>query len=496
MVRLPIWQPDQTSLFDMPLFTPSRRWQQAYYAHKNRTFNERVEETLERAIKGVLWGCRMCGNCLLQETAFICPMACPKGLRNGPCGGSTPDHCCVDESRPCIWFEIYRRAERMGRLDKLLEVLPPLDWDKTGTSALRDVYSKLKEKGITKTALSAIHSSSKEREQGWDHFFKEIRQPAWWDGDRQPHPAPDHEPVSRFEQKLTKGEFAITCELVPPLTSDFSNLDAKLDELTEVVDAVNITDSASAIPRVSPMACSLRALEMGVEPIMQIAARDRTRISFQSDLMGASATGIRNVLLITGDHPNKGNPPFSRMDIWDFDSVQAIWMARKLRDKGVFLDGRETARPPKYFIGTTASPYASLPKYHAIRAEKKLNAGAQFFQTNLIFDTNRFTEYLEALDKRNILGQMHLIAGVTLIRSLKAVKFMKGLPGVVVPDQIIKRFSEAKDVKQESYQLCLELISKLKSLPGVQGIHFMAVNNISLVKRLIEESGLTSQSKI
>jgi 5,10-methylenetetrahydrofolate reductase len=388
----------------MPIFTPSRRWQQAYYSFKKRSLSEQLEEGFERIFKGALWGCRMCGNCLLQETAFICPMACPKGLRNGPCGGSTPEHCCVDESRPCIWYAIYHRAEKMGRLDKLVEVLPPLDWDKTGTSAIRNVTSKLHEKGVLKVLSSAVRSTPYERKQNWDCFFMEIRQPDWWAGDSQPHPAPVHEPVSKLEQILTSCGFAITCEVVPPASSDFSKLDAALLELKDVVDAVNITDSASSVPRISPMACSLRAIEM--------AARDRTRISFQADLMGASASGIRNLLLITGDHPNKGNPPFSRMDIWDYDSVQAIWMARKLRDEDIFLDGRETTTPPSYFIGAAASPYASLPEYQAIRAEKKVNAGAQFFQTNLIFDIDRFEEYLEALDKRGILSRITQITCV------------------------------------------------------------------------------------
>ena len=474
----------------MPIFTPSRRWQQAYYAFKKRRFSEQVEEALERSFKGVLWGCRMCGNCLLQETAFICPMACPKGLRNGPCGGSTPEHCCVDESRPCIWYEIYHRAEKMGRLDKLMEVLPPLDWDKTGTSALHDVFSKLVDNGVGKTLTNTVHASPKERKQGWNQFFTEIRQPDWWAGDAQPHPAPEHEPVSTLERILTAGQFALTCELVPPLSGEFSTLEKKLLDLKGVIDAVNFTDSASAIPRVSPLACSIKSEELGIEPVMQMAARDRTRQSFQSDLMGASASGIRNLLLITGDHPNKGNPPFSRMDIWDYDSVQAIWMARKLRDEGAYLDEREMSASPSYFIGAAASPFASLPRYQAIRAEKKINAGAQFFQTNLIFDIDRFEDYLEALDKRNLLNRMHLIAGVTLIRSINAMKYMHELPGVVIPDTIVDRLTESKNIKQESYQLCLESIEKLKSLPGVQGIHFMAINNLDLVRQLISDSNI------
>ena len=138
----------------MPGLTPGRRWQAAYRPFKNVSNAEKVEMAVERAIKGAIWGCRMCGNCLLQETAFICPMECPKGLRNGPCGGSTPEHCYVDPQRPCIWFKIYERAEKMGRLERLMEVLPPLDWDKTGTSAFADLRHNLKEHG----GLSAVCS--------------------------------------------------------------------------------------------------------------------------------------------------------------------------------------------------------------------------------------------------------------------------------------------------------------------------------------------------
>lgn len=480
----------------MPILTPSRRWQQAYYPFKKRRLSQKIEEAFERSFKGVLWGCRMCGNCLLQETAFICPMACPKGLRNGPCGGSTPEHCCVDESRPCIWYEIYRRADKMGRLEKLLEVLPPLDWDKTGTSALRDVYDKIADHGVSKTVRTIIKSAPDVRQEKWDRFFKEIRQPEWWAGDALPHTAPSHAPVSNLEKILNSGKFALTCEITPPNLCNFSKLDAKFQEINQLVDAVNITDGASAVPRVSPFACAMRAIEMGIEPILQMAARDRTRLSFQADLMGASASGVRNILLVTGDHPNKGNPPYSKMDIWDYDSVQAIWMARKLRDNGMFLDGRVIKNHPQYFIGAAAAPFASLPQYQAIRAEKKINAGAQFFQTNLVFDLPRFEEYLDALDQRGILGKIPILAGVASIRSLKMAHYLQSLPGIIIPDWIMNRLEGSKDPVEEGYQLCLELLDKLKSYPGIQGIHFMSVMNIDALKRLIIESGLREEQII
>ena len=134
----------------MPGFTPGRRWQPPFYPFKNEPFKRRLLARIERMVKGPLFGCRMCGNCLLQETAFICPMECPKGARNGPCGGSTPERCYVDETRPCIWYKIYDRSFRMGREEKLLEVLPPLDWDKVGTETWGDVYQQVRQIGVKK----------------------------------------------------------------------------------------------------------------------------------------------------------------------------------------------------------------------------------------------------------------------------------------------------------------------------------------------------------
>ena len=173
-----------------------------------------------------------------------------------------------------------------------------------------------------------------------------------------------------------------------------------------------------------------------------------------------------------------------------FYSIQAVWIARKLRDTRSYLDGRSISNPPNYFIGSATSPNASEPKYQAIRTEKKINAGTQFFQTNLIFDISKFENYLEALDKRNLLNGMHLIAGITLIRSLKGVQFLQNLPGVEVSKKIIDRLSKSKDVKIEAYQLCLELIEKIKRLTGVQGIHFMAIDDPLIVKNLIIDSNL------
>lgn len=474
----------------MPGFTPARRWQQAYYPFKNRTAGQKIEEALERTLKGALFGCRMCGNCLLQETALICPMECPKGLRNGPCGGSTPEHCYVDETRACVWYKIYERAEKYGRLDVLMEVLPPLDWDKVGTSPQADGWNNLRKHGGIKAASRFFHSSPQMRKKKWDNFFKEIRQPDWWQGDSLPHPAPPHAPVSHLEQTLSEGKFAITAEIAPPLSASPEDLVKKILMLKECVDAVNFTDNPSSTPRMSSLACSLIAHQNGVEPVMQIAARDRTRMGLQGEVLGASALGIRNILCLTGDHPRLGPPPNGRMDIWDIDAIQAMWIIRRMRDEAQFLDCREIKCAPQVFIGAAGSPYASSPLIQAMREEKKVNAGAQFMQTNLIFDYDGFVQYLEALERREVPQRVPILAGISPIRSVKAAYAMRQVPGVKIPDAVIQRMEASVDPKEESVQITLELIDKVKTLAGVRGIHFMAVGWESIVPRLIKDSGL------
>ncbi len=475
----------------MPGFTPGRRWQNAYLPFKKLPFGARAGAAFERWFKGVTFGCRMCGNCLLQETAFICPMECPKGLRNGPCGGSTPEHCYVDETRPCIWYRIYDRAERMGRLDKLMEVLPPLDWDKTGTSALKDLEIHYREIGGLKTVWPILWSGKEKFKESWDLFFYEVRQPSWWGGDALPHPAPAHEPVSALERAFTEGKRpAVTAEIAPPLSSNPDDVIKKVEMLKGLVDAANFTDNPSATARMSSLACSLIALQHGLEPVLQIAGRDRTRTGFQAEVLGASALGIRNVLCLTGDHPRLGPAPHSRKDIWDLDSIQMIWLLRRMRDEGHFLDCREVKCAPQAFIGAAGSPYASKPAIQAMREEKKINAGAQFLQTQVIFDVDGFEEYLAALDKRGLLQRAHLMAGVTPVRSLKALRAMSEVPGIRVPQSAFKRLEAAADPKEESIQMTLEIIERVKKLPGVAGFHFMAVGWESIVPRLIQESNL------
>jgi methylenetetrahydrofolate reductase (NADPH) len=451
-------------------------------------------ETTERWIKGPLFGCRMCGNCLLQETAFICPMECPKGARNGPCGGSTEEHCYVDESRPCIWYRIYDRAFKMGREEMLLEVLPPLDWDKVGTETWGDVVRQVRKVGTGHFVSGLLSRDAVKRTMVWDSVFRPIRQPEWWGGDKEYHAPKYTEPVSELEKALKAGEFVVTAEVQPPQTVSTNKLCSNIELVKPYVTAINFTDCPSATPRMSSWACSTMAIQNHAEPVMQIAARDRTRVGLQAEVLGATALGVRNILCLSGDSMSLAPEPRGRMDIIDLDSIQMLWVLRRMRDDGKYLDGRDIKFPPKYFLGAAASPFASEPKFQAIREHKKVNAGAQFFQTNLVYDADGLDIWLNELAKRNILDKVYILIGITPIKSYKIAKYMNDeVPGVSIPAPLMKRMeaAEAKGgAQEEGVRIALELIEKIKSKQGVHGIHIMAVGWEEIVPRIVTNAGL------
>jgi methylenetetrahydrofolate reductase (NADPH) len=478
----------------MPVFTPGRRYQKPFMPFKRQPFKKRALAKIEVAIKGPLFGCRMCGNCLLQETAFICPMECPKGLRNGPCGGSTPEKCYVDESRPCIWYKIYERSFNLGREALLLEVLPPLDWGKAGADSWGDVFDQAKNIGVKKIVAGLTAREAGSVSKTLDSIFRPVRQPDWWQGDAVYHAPKYSEPASELERRLKAGEFVVAAEITPPLSMNTDKMKQNIELLKPYVTALNFTDSPSAIPRMSSLACSKFALEQGAQPVMQVAARDRTRVGLQSEVLGAAALGVRNILCITGDSMVLGPAPQGRLDIVDMDAIQMLWILRRMRDEGKYLDGREMKTPPQYFLGAAASPFASNMKFQALREQKKVNAGAQFFQTNVVFDADALDEWLNEIAKRNILDKVYIMIGITPLKNYKTAAYMnEKIPGVFVPEKVLKRMEDAKNKgneQEEGVQITLELIEKIRIKQGVHGIHIMAVGWEEIVPRIVKEAGL------
>ncbi len=477
----------------MSVFSP-RRYQQPFSPMHRDSVPIRIFTSFERTVKGALWGCRMCGNCILQETAYVCPMTCPKGLRNGPCGGATPEHCEVDETRPCTWFKIYERAEKLGIEHKLLEVNAPLDGNRVGHETWLDVFKTRKERNAGPSLLDFFRNREKFTKE-FDELFYAIRQPDWWQGDSEYHPPAYEPPASLLEANLRTGQFTVTAEIAPPLGASGNIIVRKATMLKDYVAAANFTDNASATPRMNSMASSKLCLDTGIEPVMQLQARDRSRVILEADAMGAAGLGIRNILCLTGDHFRFGPSPLAIPHQFDMDSVQLLWMLRRMRDEGHYLDGRKIKRRPLWFLGAAASPYGSTPKIEALRAHKKINAGAQFIQTQPVFDYDRFLEWLEALDKRGLIGKAYLLPGIVPLKSARAAHFMaEEVPGVVIPPEIIKRMDDAgpdKEAQSETgVQIALEIIEKLLKTPGINGMHVMAVHWEAIVPRLLDEAGV------
>lgn len=478
----------------MSLFSP-RRYQAPFKPYKREESTPiRLFTSFEQGVKSALFGCRMCGNCILQETAFVCPMTCPKGLRNGLCGGATPERCEVDPSRPCTWYVIYDRAERLGREDRLLEINAPLDGARVGRETWLDVIDIWRTQEERLNLLDLVRDREKFSEK-WDELFYAARQPDWWQGDSAYHPPAYSAPLSRLEANLRTGVFTTTAEIAPPLDASFAVADKKISWLHDYVSAANFTDSASATPRMSSLAASVRSRQEGLEPVMQLQARDRTRVAIAADAIGAAGLGIHNLLCLSGDHHSAGPGPMAKPDQFDLDAVQMLWILRRMRDEGIYLDGRQMKNRPQWFLGAAASPFGAPPKFEAIRMHKKVNAGAQFVQTQPIFDYSRFLEWLEALDQRSLLDKVYILAGVIPLKSARAAHFMaEEVAGVHIPPEIIQRMDAAgedKVAQQETgVAIALELIEQLKATRGIAGLHIMAVHWEEIVPRLIDESGL------
>lgn len=297
----------------------------------------------------------------------------------------------------------------------------------------------------------------------------------------------------RLRRRLEAGAFVVTAEVIPPRGADAATITRKAERLRGWVDAVNLPDNESAFVRLSSLAGSVAALAAGVEPVMQLTCRDRNRIALQSDLLSAAALGVPNLLLMTGDHPRFGDHPDAR-PVFDLDSVQLLWTARTMRDQARLLSGRPLDPPPDWFIGAVENPFAPPARFRAARLGKKVAAGAQFVQTQFVFDLEVFTRWMREVADLGLLERCHVLAGVGVIGSLRGLEHLRTeVPGVHVPDAVVRRLRGVphEKVNAEGRRLCAELIQQLKEVPGVSGVHVMAPGNEPAIPEVLERAGLT-----
>jgi 5,10-methylenetetrahydrofolate reductase len=296
---------------------------------------------------------------------------------------------------------------------------------------------------------------------------------------------------SNLERVLSSHLFAVTCEIGPPKSADKTVINQKAELLKSFGDAFNITDNQTAVVRLSSLASSIHIKQKNMEPIYQISCRDRNRIALQSDILGAISLGISNMLFMTGDHQSIGNHPNTK-GVFDIDSIQLISIAKNMRDKSVFQNGEHLqAKFTKLFIGSVCNPFATPYEYRIERLEKKILAGADFIQTQSVFNLSHFKRFMDEVVNRGLDNRIHILAGVTPIKSEKMLKRMKyHVPGVDIPDSLYNRLKDADNFQHESFNITCEIIKELMNIKGVKGIHITALFWESIIPSLVKECGL------
>jgi len=297
---------------------------------------------------------------------------------------------------------------------------------------------------------------------------------------------------SNIEKILESGGFVVTSECGPPRGADPEVIRKKGNLLKGVVDAVNVTDNQTSVVRMSSLSACVILKEMGFDPILQMVCRDRNRIAIQSDILGAAALGINNILCLSGDHQKFGDHPKAK-NVFDIDSIQLIQTVRGMREEGRFLGGEEVKGKPVLFIGAAENPFADPFEIRAMRLGKKARAGVEFLQTQCIYNMERFERWMGMVRDRGLHEKVAILAGVTPFKSVGMARYMKNsVPGMDVPDEMIERMKGVPKEKQpeEGIKICVETIQKLKEIPGVKGIHVMAIEWEEKVVEIVKAAGL------
>ena len=297
---------------------------------------------------------------------------------------------------------------------------------------------------------------------------------------------------SRLERVLRAGRFAVTAELNAPDSADPEDVYKNALVLAEVCDAINATDGSGANCHMSSLGCCALLTRAGYEPVFQVSCRDRNRIAMQGDLLGAAALGIKNVLCLTGDDVSAGDQPEAKR-VFDLDSLQLLRTARIMRDDGVFLSGRKLTTRPRFFLGAAANPFVPPLDFRPLRLAKKIEAGADFIQTQYCFDVPRLRAYMQRVVDMGLHEKAFILVGVGPLRSDKAAEFMRTkVPGVWIPDAIVDRLAKTPKAQKaaEGKQICIEIIEQVREIPGVHGVHVMAYRQEETVAAIVQHAGL------
>ena len=297
---------------------------------------------------------------------------------------------------------------------------------------------------------------------------------------------------SRLEKVLASGALAVTSECGPPRGALPEKVREKAGMLRGCVDAINVTDNQTAMVRMSSWAAGILIKQMGLDPVLQMVTRDRNRLAMQSDIIGAYSLGINTMLCLSGDHPKFGDHPMAA-NVHDIDSVQLIQMVVKMRDEGKFQGGKDIDHPPRMFVGAAANPFADPFELRVMRLAKKVKAGADFIQTQCIYNLDKFETWMEGVRQRGLHEKVYILAGITPIKTAGMARYMKNrVPGMDVPDAVVKRMESVPKEQQpeEGIRIAVESIQRLKEVAGVSGFHIMAIEWEEKVPEILEKAGL------
>ena len=297
---------------------------------------------------------------------------------------------------------------------------------------------------------------------------------------------------SRLERVLRSGRFAVTAELHAPDSADPADVYKNALVLAEVCDAINATDGSGANCHMSSLGCCALLTRAGYDPVLQVGCRDRNRIGIQGDLLGAAAMGVKNVLCLTGDDVSAGDQPQAKR-VFDLDSIQLLQVARMMRDQGVFLSGRQLTTPPRFFLGAAENPFAPPFEWRPLRLGKKIEAGADFIQTQYCFDVPRLQQFMQRVRDLGLHERVFLLIGVGPLRTEKAAEYMRTkVPGVWIPDAVVDRLAKTpkEQKREEGMRICIEIIQQIREIEGVHGVHLMAYRQEETVAEIIQRAGL------
>jgi methylenetetrahydrofolate reductase (NADPH) len=301
---------------------------------------------------------------------------------------------------------------------------------------------------------------------------------------------PGHTSPGRLERVLRAGQFAITSELAPPDSADPQEVYQRARLFDRYVDAINATDGSGANCHMSSLAVCALLTRVGYAPVMQISCRDRNRIAIQGDILGCAAMGVCNLLCLSGDGVQAGDHP-QAAPVFDLDSISLLTTARTLRDEHRFLSGRKITFAPRVLLGAAENPFAPPVEWRAQRLAKKVQAGAQFIQTQYCYDVSVLRIFLQQVEDLGLLGKVFILVGVGPLRSAKAAEWMRThVPGLHIPDEVIARMAGASDAAREGRQVCIDIIQEIRSLPGVSGIHLMAYRQENSIPEIVDRSGV------